>query len=89
MTIIKKLNEIGLKVFKILKLKFAYGFHYHCIKVNYKGKLFSFDQFINKLKLKNNVYCFDLSVIEKISLKPPTKTYLATANYLLNKKLKK
>lgn len=88
-TIIRKLSQIGFKVFKILKLKFAYGFHYHCLKINYKGKLFSFDQFTNKLKLKNNVYCFDSSVIEKIALKPPTKTYLATANYLLDKKFKK
>lgn len=85
--IIKKLNKIGFRIFKILKLKYAYGFHYHCLKVNYKGKLFSVDQFLKKLKLKDNVYCFDSSVIEKIALKPPTKTYLATANYLLNKKL--
>ena len=82
---IQNLNKIGLKVFKILNLRFAFGFHYHCLKVKYNGKLFSINQFINHRKLKNNVYCFDSSVIEKIGLKPPTKTYLATANYLTKK----
>lgn len=83
--IIKNLNKIGLKVIKILNLKFAFGFHYHCLKVKYEGKLFTLNQFINKQNLSNNVYCFDSSVIAKIGLKPPTKTYLATANYLMKK----
>ena len=83
--IIKNLNKIGLKVVKILNLRFASGFHYHCLKVNYDGKVLSINQFINQRKLKNNVFCFDSSVIEKIGLKPPTKTYLATANYLTKK----
>lgn len=83
--IIKKINTIGLKVIAIINLRFAFGFHYHCLKVNYKGKLLSFNQFINKKKLSNNLYCFDSSVIDQIGLKPPTKTYLATANHLLEK----
>lgn len=83
--IIKKINTIGLKVIAIINLRFAFGFHYHCLKVNYKGKLLTFNQFINKKKLSNNLYCFDSSVIDKIGLKPPTKTYLATANHLLEK----
>ena len=86
--IIKKLSNIGFKVIKIIKLKFAYGFHYHCLMVNYKNKLYSLNNFIKKLKLQNNIYCFDSSIIDKIGLKPPTKTYLATANYLVRKKLK-
>ena len=80
---IKNLNKIGLKILKILNLKYVYGFHYHCLKVNYQGKLFTLNNFINKMKLKNNIYCFDSSIINKIGLKPPTKTYLATANYLI------
>ena len=86
---IKNLNKIGLKILKILNLKYAYGFHYHCLKVNYKGKLFTLNDFINKMKLKNNIYCFDSSIINKIGLKPPTKTYLATANYLIKTKFNK
>lgn len=83
--VVKNLQKIGLMVIKVLKLKFAYGFHYHCLKINYAGKLFSLNQFIDNQKLKNNVYCVDSSIIEKIGLKPPTKTYLATANFLLKK----
>ncbi|WP_440675412.1 hypothetical protein [Candidatus Pelagibacter sp. HIMB1593] len=82
---VKNLNKIGLKVFKILNLKFAFGFHYHCLKIKFNGKLFSINQFLNNRKLNKNVYCFDSSVIEKIGLKPPTKTYLATANHLIKK----
>lgn len=86
---IKNLNKIGLKILKILNLKYAYGFHYHCLKVNYQGKLFTLNNFINKMKLKNDIYCFDSSIIDKIGLKPPTKTYLATANYLIKTKFNK
>jgi hypothetical protein len=82
---IKELDKIGFKVLKTLNLKFAYGFHYHCLKVCYNGKLFLLNDFINKMNLKNRVFCFDSSIIEKISLKPPTKTYLATTNFLVEK----
>ena len=87
--IIKVLENIGFKIFKIMRLKFAYGFHYHCLEINFKGQIFSFQKFLKKMKLTNNVFCFDSSMIEKIGLKPPTKTYLATANYLLKKHFKK
>lgn len=82
---IKKLSNIGLKVLKIWNLKFAYGFHYHSLRVNFKGKLLSLNDFFSKIQLKNNIYCFDSSIINKISNKPPTKTYLATSNYLIEK----
>ena len=88
-SIIKKLNNIGFKVLKIINLNFAYGFHYHCLQINYKGKLYLINEFISKVNLKNNVFCFDSSVIDKIFLKPPTKTYLATTNYLVEKFIKK
>ena len=84
-SIIKELGHIGFKVIKILKLKFAYGFHYHCLKINHEGKIHSINNFVKKMKLNNNVFCIDSSVIEKIGLKPPTKTYLATAEFLLKK----
>ncbi len=84
-SIIKELGHIGFKVIKILKLKFAYGFHYHCLKINHEGKIHSINNFVKKMKLNNNVFCLDSSVIEKIGLKPPTKTYLATAEFLLKK----
>ena len=42
-----------------------------------------------KIKMNKNVYCFDSSVINKIGLKPPTKTFLATANYLVKKRFNK
>ena len=86
---IKILDKIGLKVLKIISLKFAYGFHYHSLRIGYKNELLLFDKFIDKMNLSNEVFCFDSSVIEKISLKPPTKTYLATSNYLVEKFLKK
>ena len=82
---INNLNKINLKVLKVWNLKYAYGFHYHNLQVNYKNKFISLSTFLNKMKLKKNVYCFDSSVIEKIGNKPPTKTYLATANYLVEK----
>jgi hypothetical protein len=82
---ISNLNNINLKVLKVWNLKYAYGFHYHNLQVNYKNKFISLNTFLNKMKLKKNVYCFDSSVINKIGNKPPTKTYLATANYLVEK----
>ncbi len=82
---INNLNKINLKVLKVWNLKYAYGFHYHNLQVNYKNKFISLSTFLNKMKLKKNVYCFDSSVIDKIGNKPPTKTYLATANYLVEK----
>ena len=83
--LINSLDKIGLKVFKILKLKFAYGFHYHSLRVNYKGKNETINNFLKNMKLNKEVLCFDSSIIKKISLKPPTKTFLATANYLVKK----
>ena len=88
-SIIKKLDNIGFTILKTKNLNFGYGFHYHCLQINYKGKLFLFNEFINKLNLQNEVFCFDSSVIEKIFHKPPTKTYLATTNYLVDNFLKK
>ena len=82
---INNLNKINLKVLKVWDLKYAYGFHYHNLQVNYKKKFISLNTFLNKMKLKKNVHCFDSSVIDKIGNKPPTKTYLATANYLVEK----
>ena len=82
---IKNLDEVNLRVLKIWNLKFAYGFHYHNLKLNFKGKYLSLNQFIKKMKLNKNIYCFDSSIIDKIANKPPTKTYLATANYLIEK----
>lgn len=82
---IKKLSDIGLKVLKIWNLKFAYGFHYHSLSVKFKGKLLSLNEFFSQNQLKNNIYCLDSSIIDKISNKPPTKTYLATSNYLIQK----
>ena len=86
---IKNFKKIGFKILKILKLKYAYGFHYHCLQIKYQNKLFSLNKFLNKIKMSKNVYCFDSSVINKIGLKPPTKTYLATANYLVKKRFNK
>ena len=83
--VINNLNKINLKVLKVWNLKFAYGFHYHNLQVKYKNKFISLNAFLNKIKLKKNVHCFDSSVIDKIGNKPPTKTYLATADYLVQK----
>ena len=83
--VINSLNKINLKVLKVWNLKYAYGFHYHNLQVNYKNKFISLNTYLNKMKLKKNIHCFDSSVIDKIGNKPPTKTYLATANYLVQK----
>ena len=45
--IIKKINSIGLKVITIINLRFAFGFHYHCLKISIR-KLLTVNQFINK-----------------------------------------
>tara|TARA_B100002019_G_scaffold292331_1_gene315099 strand:+ start:1432 stop:2670 length:1239 start_codon:yes stop_codon:yes gene_type:complete len=82
---ISNLIKINLKVLKVWNLRYAYGFHYHNLQVNYKNKFISLNTFLKKMKLKKNIYCFDSSVIDKIGNKPPTKTYLATANYLVEK----
>ena len=86
---IKQMSNIGLKVLKIWNLKFAYGFHYHGVRINFKGKLLTLNDFLNKMELKNNIHFFDSSVINKISNKPPTKTYLAASNYLIQKFINK
>tara|TARA_B110000977_G_scaffold201273_1_gene295095 strand:- start:907 stop:2154 length:1248 start_codon:yes stop_codon:yes gene_type:complete len=83
--LINNIKKIGLNIIKILSLKKAYGFHYHCLEVNYGGQLLSLNKFLNKMRMSKNIYCFDSSVISKIGIKPPTKTYIAVANYLAEK----
>ena len=87
--LIQILNMIGLKTLACFKLNYGFGYHYHCLKINFKGKIFSLNDFLKELKLNNNIFCFDSSIIEKIDIKPPTKTYLATTNYLVEKFLKR
>lgn len=87
--LIQILNMIGLKTLACFKLNYGFGYHYHCLRINFKGKIFSLNDFLKELKLNNNIFCFDSSIIEKIDIKPPTKTYLATTNYLVEKFLKR
>lgn len=86
---INNLSEMGYRILKVWTLNFAYGFHYHSLMINFKGKNLSINNFLTKVGYAKNIQCFDSSVINKISNKPPTKTYLAVANYLIDRFLTK
>ena len=82
-------NRMKIKILKIVNLNFGYGYHYHCLKINLSNKIYSINEFIKKLKLQNEIFCFDSSIIDKIDLKPPTKTFMVTSKFLVKKFLNK
>mgnify|MGYP001167880151 CR=1 FL=1 len=82
-------NKIKIKILKIVNLNFGYGYHYHCLKINLSNKIYPINKFIKKLKLQNEIFCFDSSIIDKIDLKPPTKTFMATSKFLVKNFLNK